>query len=149
MTHRQHVMVLIALALVAGLMAGAALMQVYFQTRLRGLMRGEQERYHEYFLRRLQAEVRLTPEQYALARAVILTNREQLLLLRQRTQPDVEQLAAQANQEILQRLTPEQAVRFKAFLVRFPEPGLRGFTATPVGAPGQTGAQRQENGASK
>lgn len=146
MNTRQRFRFLIAMALLAGLMAGAALMQVYFPTRLRGLMRGEQERYHEYFLRRLQVEVRLNSEQHAQARAVILANREQLLLIRQRTQPEVEQLAAQANKDILQRLTPEQAERFKAFLVRFPEPGLRGLSATPVGVPGKAGAQRGGKG---
>lgn len=149
MNTRQRFWFLIAMALLAGLMAGAALMQIYFQTRLRGLMLGEQERYHEYFQRRLQAEVQLSPEQYAQAKAVILANHEQLQRIHQRTQPEVEQLAAQANGAILQRLTPEQAARFQAFLVRFPEPGLRGLNATPAGAPGKAGVQRQEYGVSK
>lgn len=132
MTPKKRIWFFFAMTLLAGLMGGAALMQVYFQTRLKGLMRGENERYHEYFLRRLNAEVQLTPAQYAQTKAVILAHQEQLQHIRQRTQPEVEQLAAQANGQILQGLTPEQASRFQAFIIRFPQPGIRGFSTTPA-----------------
>ena len=135
MTPRKRIWFFFAMTLLAGLMAGAALMQVYFQTRLKGLMRGENERYYEYFLRRLNAEVQLSPAQYAQAKAVILLHQEQLQHIRQRTQPEVEQIAAQANGQILQGLTPEQAARFQAFILRFPEPGIRGLTTAPAVAP--------------
>ena len=135
MTPKKRIWFFFVMALLAGMMAGAALMQVYFQTRLKGLMRGEHERYYEYFLRRLNAELSLSPEQYAQAKAVILANQEQLQRIRQSTQPETEQLAAQANEKILQSLTPEQVARFKAFIVLFPQPGLRGFTATPPPKP--------------
>ena len=135
MTLRKRVWFFFAMTLLAGLMAGAALMQVYFQTRLKGLMRGENERYHEYFLRRLSGELKLNPEQYAQTKAVILAHQEQLQHIRQRTQPEVEQIAAEANAKISQSLTPEQATRFKEFIVRFPQPGIRGFTAAPAKPP--------------
>jgi len=86
-------------------------------------------------LRRLNAEVQLSPEQYAQTKAVILAHQEQLQHIRQRTQPEVEQIAAEANGKIIQSLTPEQATRFKTFIVRFPQPGIRGFTATPAKPP--------------
>ena len=129
MTTRKRIWFLFARPLVAGMMAGAALMQVYFQTRLKLHMRGEQERYHEYFLRQLNAELQLSREQYAQTKALLLANQEQLLRIRQRTQPEVEQLAATANEKIIQSLTPEQAERFKVFIVRFPQPGIRSLTA--------------------
>jgi hypothetical protein len=135
MTPKKRIWFLFAMTLLAGMMAGAALMQVYFQTRLKGLMRGENERYHEYFLRRLNAEVQLTPEQYAQTKALILANQTQLLRIRQRTQPEVEQIAAQANGKIIQSLTPEQAARFKDFIVRFPQPGIRSLNAAPAHPP--------------
>lgn len=147
MTPRTRLWFFFAMTLLAGLMAGAALMQVYFQTRLKGLMRGENERYYEYFLRRLNAEVQLSPAQYAQTKAVILLHQEQLQRIRQRTQPEVEQIAAQANGQILRGLTPEQATRFQAFILRFPEPGLRGFTTAPAGvstnSPGGTAEPRR------
>ena len=132
MTIKKRIWFLFAMTLLAGMMAGAAIMQVYIQTRLKAHLRGENERYHEYFLRQLNAAVKLSPEQYAQATAVILTNQELLLHIRQRTAPEVEQLAAQANEKIIQSLTPEQAARFKEFIVRFPQPGLRGLMATPA-----------------
>ncbi len=137
MTPRKRIWFLFAMTLLAGMMAGAALMQVYFQTRLKGLMRGEHERYHEYFLRRLAAELTLSPEQYAQTKALILANQEQLLRIRQRTQPEVEQLAAQANEKIIQSLTPEQAPRFKEFIARFPQPGIRSLTAATPPKPAE------------
>jgi len=124
----KRVYFLFLLTLLAGMVAGAAVMQIYIQTRLRVYMRGEQERYHDYFLRRLHTELNLSDTQYTQIRTIIMANQEQLTRLRQRTQPEVEQLATEANVKIAQQLTPEQTARFKDFLVRFPEPGLRGLT---------------------
>ena len=60
MTAGKRLWFFFAMTLLAGLMAGAALMQVYFQTQLKGLMRGANERYYEYFLRRLNADRGMT-----------------------------------------------------------------------------------------
>ncbi|MCX7009006.1 MAG: hypothetical protein NTY53_17455 [Kiritimatiellaeota bacterium] len=135
MMTKKRIWVLFVMTLLAGMMAGAAVMQVYIQTRLKVFMRGENERYYEYFLRRLNAELKLNPEQAAQAKAVILANQEQITRIRQRSQPEIEQLAAQANAKILQNLTPKQAALFKDFIVRFPQPGIRSLGATPVGVP--------------
>ena len=74
MITQRRIWCLFTMTLLAGMMAGAAIMQVYIQTRLKVLMRGEHERYYEYFLRRLSAELKLSPEQYAQAKAVILAH---------------------------------------------------------------------------
>ena len=131
MITQRRIWFLFVITLLAGMMAGAAVMQVYIQTRLKVFLRGENERYYAYFLRRLNAELKLSPEQAAQAKAVILANQEQLQRLRQRTQPETEQLAAQANATIIQSLTPEQAALFKDFIVRFPQPGIRPLGSTP------------------
>lgn len=125
MMTRKRIWFLFVMTLLAGMMAGAAVMQIYIQTRLKVFMRGENERYYEYFLRRLHAEVQLTDAQYAMAKDVILANQEQIKHIRQKSQPEIEQLAAQANEKLLQSLTPEQVARFKNFIVRFPQPGIR------------------------
>ena len=124
---KRRIWFLFVLTLIAGMLAGAAVMQVYIQTRLKVFMRGEQEHYYEYFLRRLRVELKLNDAQYVQVASVILANQEQLQLLRQRTQPEVEQLATQANAKIEQCLTPAQIDQLKVFLVRFPEPGLHGL----------------------
>ena len=126
---KKRIWFLFLVTLLAGMMAGAAVMQVYIQTRLKAHMRCENERYYEYFLRKLNVELKLNDAQYEQIKAVVLADQEQLTRIRQRSQPEVEQLAAQANAKIEQSLTPEQAARFKEFLVRFPEPGLRGLTS--------------------
>jgi hypothetical protein len=128
---KKRIWFLFALTLLAGMMAGAAIMQVYIQTRLKVFMRGEQERYHEYFLRRLNTELALTPAQYADVKAVLLANQEQLTNLRQQIQPEAERLAEQANKKIAQCLTPAQAARFNDFLVHFPQPGLHRRPSKP------------------
>jgi hypothetical protein len=135
MITQRRIWFLFVMTLLAGMMAGAAVMQVYIQTRLKVFLRGENERYYEYFLRRLNAEVQLTPAQAAQAKAVILANQEQITRIRQRSQPEIEQLAAQATAKIAQGLTPEQAERFKGFIVRFPQPGIRSLGITPASAP--------------
>lgn len=140
MIPQRRIWFLFVMTLLAGMMAGAAIMQIYIQTRLKVFMRGENERYHEYFLRRLNAELKLSPEQAAQAKAVILANQEQLQHIRQRAQPETEQLAAQANAKILQTLKPEQAARFKDFIIRFPQPGIRSLGSTPAKAPAKTDA---------
>ena len=78
--------------------------------------------------------MQLTDAQYAKAKEVILANQEQIKRIRQRSQPEIEQLAAQANEKLLQSLTPEQVVRFKDFIVRFPQPGIRSLGTTPASA---------------
>ena len=127
MMTNKRVCFLFVLTLLAGMLSGAAIMQIYIQTRLKVFMRGEQEHYYEYFLRRLRVELKLNDAQYAQVATVILSNQEQLTSLRQRTQPEVEQLATQANAKIEQYLTPAQIDLFKVFLIRFPEPGLHGL----------------------
>ena len=140
MITQRRIWCLFTMTLLAGMMAGAAIMQVYIQTRLKVLMRGEHERYYEYFLRRLSAELKLSPEQYAQAKAVILANQEQLLRIRQRSQPETEQFAAQANEKIIRSLTLEQAARFKEFIVRFPQPGIYPLGNAPVNVPPKAAA---------
>jgi hypothetical protein len=134
MITQRRIWFLFVMTLLAGMLAGAAVMQVYIQTRLKVFLRGENERYYEYFLRRLHTEVQLTDAQYAKAKEVILANQEQIKRIRQRSQPEIEQLAAQANEKLLQSLTPEQVVRFKDFIVRFPQPGIRSLGTTPASA---------------
>ncbi|MCX7006252.1 MAG: hypothetical protein NTY53_03215, partial [Kiritimatiellaeota bacterium] len=74
MMTKKRIWLLFVMTLFAGMMAGAAIMQVYIQTRLKVFLRGENERYYEYFLRRLNAELKLSPGQFAQAKAVILAN---------------------------------------------------------------------------
>ncbi len=135
MITQRRIWLLFVMTLLAGMLAGAAAMQVYIQTRLKVLMRGENERYHEYFLRRLKAELKLNETQYTAARNVILVNQEQIKRIRQRSQPEIEQLAAQANEKIAGSLTPEQVARFKDFVLRFPQPGIRSLGLAVTNAP--------------
>ena len=139
---KKRILFLFLVTLLAGMMAGAAVMQIYIQIRLKAHLRGENERYYEYFLRKLNAELKLNDAQFEQVKAVVLANQEQLTRIRQRSQPEVEQLATQANAKIEQRLTPEQAARYKDFIIRFPQPGLRGLTSALANPPPKTEPQK-------
>jgi hypothetical protein len=92
-------------------------------------------------LRRLRTELALNDTQYTVAKEVILSNQQQITRIRQQSQPEIEQLAAQANAKIEQSLTPEQSAHFKEFLVRFPQPGIRSLTSALAKTPPKTGPQ--------
>jgi len=130
------------MTLLAGMMTGAAIMQVYIQSRLKIHMRGEQERYHEYFLRRLRTTLTLDDAQYEQIKTIVLEDNDKLQRIRQITQPEVLELAAQFNGAILQKLSPEQAVLYKDFIIRFPPPGVRVLNSAATGTPPKSNGQK-------
>ena len=120
---KRRIWFLFTFVFIAGLLAGAAAMHAYFQAHTLDFIRSSKGHYHEFYLERLQHDLRLTDAQHAQINEIVTATHSQLQKLRQRTQPEAEAIIAESNRKISGQLTPDQAILFQEMLKRMPPVG--------------------------
>jgi len=103
----------VLLVFVLGVLAGGLLVHRVYQKKIQAVIAGRQPAVApELLVRRMNFELRLTPEQRVQVIGIIRDTQRQLRETRQQVEPQVRANFQQMEQRINEVLTPEQQARF-------------------------------------